>query len=388
MAARRGFGKVRKLPSGRWQASYVGPDGQRHNATQTFQAKTDAAGWLAAQQTDIARGTWGKPAPARSAAAPTFAEYAARVIEHRASNGLRPSTVRTYRGELAGHLAPAFGATRIDQVTVAQVNEWFASYGRERHSARANAYRLLTTVMKTAIEEGLRESNPCRVRGGGTDPRRVHDTEAATTGQADALADAMRPQWRMLVLLAAYCQLRFGELAELRRRDIDLDADAGRGVIRVRRAVTRVYGEMMVGPPKSRAGVRDVTVPPHLLPDLAAHLAEHAGPGRDGLLFTGPGGGQLSQSATWREWDQARTAVGLPGLRFHDLRHTGATWLAREGATLKERMYRLGHSDPRMAARYEHADAERDAANAERLSRRAQVVVPLAPRRARKGGAA
>ena len=266
------------------------------------------------------------------------------MIEHRASNGLRPSTVRTYRGELAGHLAPAFGATRIDQVTVAQVNEWFASYGRDRHSARANAYRLLTTVMKTAIDEGLRESNPCRVRGGGTDPRRVHDTEAATTGQADALADAMRPQWRMLVLLAAYCQLRFGELAELRRRDIDLDADAGRGVIRVRRAVTRVYGEMMVGPPKSRAGVRDVTVPPHLLPDLAAHLAEHAGPGRDGLLFTGPGGGQLSQSATWREWDQARTAAGLPGLRFHDLRHTGATWLAREGATLKERMHRLGHS--------------------------------------------
>ena len=158
-------------------------------------------------------------------------------------------------------------------------------------------------------------------------------------------------------------------------------------MIRVRRAVTRVDGVMIVGPPKSRAGVRDVAIPPHLLPDLAAHLAAHAGPGRDGLLFTAPRGGQLYQSAMWREWNQARTAVGLPGFRFHDLRHTGATWLAREGATLKERMYRLGHSDPRMAALYEHADAERDAANAERLSRRAQVVVPLAPRRARGGAA-
>jgi len=381
VAARRGFGKIRKLPSGRWQASYVW-DGRRHNAPSTFQAKADAAGWLAAQQTDIARGTWGKPAPARTAA-PTFTEYAARVIEHRASNGLRQSTERKYRSQLAGHLAPAFGATPIDRITVAQVNDWHHSYGRQNHAARANAYRLLTSVMKAAIDEGLRESNPCRVRGGGTDPRRAHDTEAATTEQADALAAAMRPQWRMLVLLAAYCQLRFGELAELRRRDIELDA--GRGVIRVRRAVTRVHGEWIAGPPKTRAGVRDVTVPPHLLPALAEHLAEHAGPGRDGLVFTGARGGQLSQSATWREWDLARKAAGLPGLRFHDLRHTGATWLAREGATLKERMYRLGHSDPRMAARYEHADAERDAANAERLSQRAAQVVPLAPRRARKG---
>ena len=76
----------------------------------------------------------------------------------------------------------------------------------------------------------------------------------------------------------------------------------------------------------------------------------------------------------------------MPELHFHDLRHTGATWLARDGATLKERMHRLGHSDYRMAARYEHADAERDAANAERLSRRRAQVVPLAPRRTAAGG--
>lgn len=383
MAARRGFGRVRKLPSGRWQASYIGPDGQRHNAAQTFQPKTYADEWLATQQTDIARGTWGKPAPARTAV-PTFTEYAARVIAHRAANGLRPSTERKYRSELAGHLAPAFGATRIDAVTVAQVNEWHASYGRQRHGARANAYRLLASVMKTAISEGLRDSNPCRVPGGGTDPRREHDSEAVTYEQVAALTASMRPEWRMLVLLAAYCQLRFGELAELRRRDIEIGPGAKRGVVRVRRSVTRVHGVMIVGPPKSRAGIRDVGVPPHLLPGLAAHLAEHAGPGRDGLLFTTRSGGQLSQSATWPEWDMARTAAGLPGFRFHDLRHTGATWLARDaGATLKERMYRLGHSDPRMAARYEHADAERDAANADRLSRAARVVVPLTPRQAR-----
>jgi integrase len=387
VAARRGFGKVRKLRSGRWQASYV-HDGRRHNAPSTFQAKTDAAGWLAAQQTDIARGTWGKPAPARTAAVPTFAQYAARVITHRASNGLRPNTERKYRGLLAGHLVPAFGPARIDQITVAGVNEWFASYGRRTPGARANAYRLLTSVMKAAIDEGLRESNPCRVRGGSADPRRAHDIEAATTEQVDALAAAMRPQWRMVVLLGAYCQLRFGELAELRRKDVELDLDAGRGVLRVRRAMSRVDGVILAGPPKTGAGVRDVAIPPHLLPGLAAHLAAHAGPGRDALLFTTPRGSQLYHAVLYRDWNTARVEAGLPGFHFHDLRHTGLTWLARDGATLKERMYRAGHADPRMAARYEHADAERDAANAERLSRRALVVVPLTPRRARNDGAA
>ena len=380
-AARRDFGSLRKLPSGRWQAIYTGPDRQRHKAPETFGDKTTANMWLRRQQNAMASETWGKPAPARTAAVPTFAEYAARVIGHRASNGLRPNTERNYRRLLTGHLIPAFGPARIDQVTVAGVNEWFAAYGRRTLPTRAAAYRLLSSVMKAAIDEGLRESNPCRVRGGGTDPRRAHDIEAATPEQVDALAAAMRPQWQMIVQLAAYCQLRFGELAELRRKDIELDG--GRGVLRVRRAMSRVDGAIVTGPPKSSAGVRDVAIPPHLLGELAAHLAAHCGPGRDALLFTTPRGAQLYHAVLYREWKAARAEAGLPGFHFHDLRHTGMTWLARDGATLKERMHRAGWSDPRMAARYEHADAERDAANAERLSRRAQVVVPLAPRRAR-----
>jgi integrase len=385
---RRDFGSLRKLRSGRWQAAYTGPDGRRHKAATTFGDKTTANLWLRRQQAAIADGSWGQPVPA-ARVVPTFTEYALRVIEHRVSNGLRPSTERKYRGLLAGHLLPAFGPVPIDQITVAGVNEWFTSYGRRVLPTRANAYRLLASMMKAAIDEGWRESNACRVRGGAADPRREHEAEAATPGQVDALAAAMRPQWRMAVLLGAYCQLRFGELAELRRKDVELDLAAGRGVIRVRRAMTRVDGVMLTGPPKSSAGIRAVAVPPHLLGDLAAHLAEHVQPGRDALLFTTPRGEQLYHAVIYGDWHKARADVGLPGFRFHDLRHTGLTWLARDGATLKERMHRAGHSDPRMAARYEHADAERDAANAERLSRRAQqghqaTVVPLHPKGARE----
>ena len=90
----------------------------------------------------------------------------------------------------------------------------------------------------------------------------------------------MPPRYRLLVQLAAWCALRFGELTELRRSDVDTRA----GVIRVRRAVVLVDGRFVVKEPKSEAGIRDVNIPPHLLPMVREHLLVHTAPG-DGLLF-------------------------------------------------------------------------------------------------------
>jgi len=372
--SRRRFGTVRKLPSGRYQASYIGPDGARHTADTTFTGKGYADAWLAGQQADIQRGTWGKPAA--TIELPTFAEHAATALADRL---LRPSTAGKYARLLDHHLLPTFGPLRVDQIDRADVSAWWASYGHRTPATRADAYRLLASLMKAAIDMELRGSNPCRIRGGGADPPRAHEIEAATREQVDALAGAMRPPWRMLVQLAAYCQLRFGELAELRRRDVDLAAET----VRVRRGMTRVDGVIHRGPPKSAAGVRLLVIPPHLIPELAAHLADHVEPGQDALLFTTPRGAQLYHAVFYREWNEARIAAGLPDFHFHDLRHTGLTWLAQNGASLGERMQRAGHADLRMAIRYEHASAERDRANAARLSRPAGRVVPI--NRARRG---
>ena len=74
----------------------------------------------------------------------------------------------------------------------------------------------------------------------------------------------------------------------------------------------------------------------------------------------------------------AREAAGRPDLRFHDLRHTGATLAAATGATLAELMARLGHSRPGAAMRYQHAAAERDKIIAEALSKLANgTVTPI-----------
>ena len=132
----------------------------------------------------------------------------------------------------------------------------------------------------------------------------------------------------------------------------------------------RVRGEVTVGTPKTQAGIRDVAIPPHLIPELEAHLREFVGRGRDALVFPSVGDQdvQVHPNTIYRHWYRARAAAGRPDLRIHDLRHTGAVLAAQSGATIAELMARIGHSTPQAAMRYQHAARGRDAALAARMS--------------------
>ncbi len=79
MAAKRDFGRIRQLSSGRWQARYPGPDGIDRPAPRTFDRKRDAADWLAEKRTEVARGDWLNPDRGRV----PFGEYAARWVAER-----------------------------------------------------------------------------------------------------------------------------------------------------------------------------------------------------------------------------------------------------------------------------------------------------------------
>jgi integrase len=235
--------------------------------------------------------------------------------------------------------------------------------------------------MATAVTDDLIAANPCRVRGASS-ARTTKVIRPASVPELEALTAAMPGRYQLMILLAAWCQMRFGELAELRRGDIDARA----GVIRIRRGVVRANGGHLVKGPKSAAGKRDVAIPPHLMPLVHGHLIEHTGRGQDALLFPAASGGHMVPSTLYRVYYPAREAAGRPDLRFHDLRHTGATLTAQTGATLAELMARLGHSSPAAAMRYQHATAERDQAIAAALSEFAVAkVVPLRPRRKSAG---
>lgn len=361
----RGFGYVRKLPSGRYQASYAGPDLERHNAPDTFQTRGDAERWLGAEQAMLAAGTWASPAARRTAAstkALTFGAYAERWLERR---DLKPRTRDHYRSLLDRQIIPTFGQAPLKAITSEAVRDWHDDLDRTRPTLRAHAYGLLRTILATAVADERIPVNPCHIRGAGT-TRRVKKIRRASLVEIEVLAAAMPERYRPMVLLSSWCGLRFGEVTELRRKDLDLT----NGVIHVRRGVVRSGGQTVIGSPKSSAGVRDVAIPPHLIAMLRAHREAIPVRGVDGLLFPAANGtSHLAPSTLYRHFYAARKAAGRPDLRWHDLRHTGAVLAAQTGATLAELMGRLGHSTPAAALRYQHAAQGRDAEIAAALSR-------------------
>jgi len=367
-----GAGAVRQLPSGRWQARHRGPDDVMRPAPLTFDTKLDAGAWLAAQVRDVDRGTWTAPQPAGEAhrSAPTLRSYSGTWL---AARELKPRTRLLYRGLLDGHVLSGLGDVELTRLTPTTVRNWYGSLDASAPTQRAHAYSLLRSIMTTAVSDDLAPTNPCRIRGGGS-ARTQHTTKVASLAELEVMVDAVPEHRRPLLLLAAWCGLRFGELAELRRADVDLDA----GVLRVQRGVTRAAGQVFVGDPKSEAGRRTVAIPPHLQPVLERHLRQHTGAGGDALLFPARHGGHLAPTSLQAFWHPARAKAGRTDLRFHDLRHTGATLAAATGATLADLMARLGHSTPSAALRYQHAVADRDRAIAEALSGFADAkVVPL-----------
>jgi integrase len=358
---REPFGRIRKLPSGRYQAGYVGPDLALHHPSSTFEALMDARGWLTAERRLIDAGTWVAPA-ARNIAqkAATLRPFADAWL---ADRELKPRTRALYRSLLRDKILPELGDMPLKFITPAVVRQWYAGLDPQHPARRAHAYGLLRTILGSAVTEDILASNPCHIRGAGNS-KRVRKIQPATLPELERIIAELPDRYRLMALLACWCALRFGELTELRRKDVDLK----NGKVVVRRAVAFLHGKAIVGTPKSTAGVRDVAIPPHLLPVVRQHLADHVLWGKDALLFPGKTGGHLGNGNFYPTWDRARKAAGRPDLRFHDLRHTGAVLAAQSGATLAELMGRLGHSTVEMALRYQHTGQDRDSEIARRLS--------------------
>jgi integrase len=356
---RRGFGRLRQLPSGRWQAAYIGPDTKLHKSHRTYAKESDAEGWLAAERRKIDLGTWG--AVERSDGI-TLRAYADKWIEQR---HLRPRTRQHYESMLNRLILPELGDTKIVMLTPAKVRQWHSSLGADHATRNAHCYALLHAICSTAVQDEVLDANPCRIRAA-MQTKRKRDVDVLTPAEVERLASKMPAHLQASVILAAWCGLRWGETSELRRKDVSNDA----AVLRIRRAVTYRKGEFHVGEPKTSAGVRDVVIPPHIRRIIKAHLKNHVERDTEALLFpVNENGGHMHGDNYRTPWEKARAAIKRPNLRVHDLRHVGAVLAAQSGATTAELMHRLGHTTPQMALKYQHVAEGRDAEIAERLSK-------------------
>ena len=362
VSGRRRFGAIRKLPSGRWQVRFRDPETDRYRtAAQTFTTKTEAGRWLSVLEADMTRGHWHDrgAATSRSARSP--------------SDGTQPSCISARRPStstgrlLDRHILPTFADEPIGSITTLAVQMWISDRSantRMGANSVAKTYKVLRAVMESALDAELIVRNPCR------DQRCRNRTPTRDALRHIRASRRTRRSRRTgvacTILLAAYSGLRWGELAGLRRRYVD----PLHKTVRVVEQCTQVGGHFVWGPPKTSAGTRTVVLPDFIVDIMIEHLAQWSEPGREGLVFVMAGGTPLRrENFRRRVWLPACEAVGVEGLRFHDLRHTNATLAAASGAPLRAVMHRLGHHSAAAAIRYQHQLAGQDASIAEYLEK-------------------
>ncbi len=362
---RRGWGTLRVMRSGRIQASYVHDDGLRYYATHTFSDDISAEAWLATERRLIELDQWTPPAVRAAAevvAGLTVREYAAQWMEHR---DITPKTRSLYNALLDSRILPGLGDEIVKAVTPADIRVWWIGLGKETPTRNTHAYQLLKSIFNSAMADQMITVNPCQIASAGKPPK-PRDVKPLTPAELVKVAESVPHQYRAAVAVAAWCGLRFGELIELRRKDVHDDGTLM--VLKIRRAATLVDGKLVIGKPKSDAGIRDVSVPPHVATQLRDHMKLLTAPGLDAFVFTSTRRQRLSTTAFTKAVKKGFAEVGKPDMRVHDLRHVGATFAAQAGATTKELMSRLGHTTPAMSMRYQIAAQERDAKIAEAMS--------------------
>lgn len=352
------------------------PDGG--HLKRTFHSEKDALRYERSERSKLDRGDWIDP----RAGDAIFETVALDWL--RSNPGKRASTLARDRSAITKHLVPAVGKLRIRQITSKHVEEIvrvLAEKWSPRHTARV--YGVLRAVLNYAVDRDIIARSPCRsIKLPRADRAAVH---VFTPDELATLAYELGPDQAPMMWLGALLGLRWGEVAGLRVRSLDLL----RRTVEVSEQQTR---SGTIGPTKSDASRRTLAMPAALAEMLAAHLAARGLTAEDAgaLVFVTTEGTPLSY-VNWRRrvWCPAIAAAGLgtfervrvpgkterqhsytrdryTGPGFHDLRRTNATGLVVEGVDVKTAQARLGHSDPRLTLSvYAQAvtAADRDAAD-------------------------
>jgi integrase len=359
---RRHFGSVGKRPSGRWQALFW--QDERVQSAGTFATKADAQACLSTMETDLRRGKWIDPKGGQE----TLTDYANEWLSQRTD--LAERTAELYRHVLDKHVLPVLGTSTLAGLSPTNIRSWHTNIAKDHPATASKAYRLLSSIMRTAVADGFIATSPCKVEGAGTE--HAAERPIATVDEVELLSRAMPEHLRIVVQLATWCQLRRGEILGLRRMDVDLK----NGVIHILQSRTfGMDGKPILKLPKSNAGRRTISVPRPVMKVLIRHLETFTAPDPGALVIVGRRGSNLSRDALQGAWERARMSIGRPDLRLHDMRHTGLTLAAATGATTAELMHRAGHASAPAALRYQHASRDRD----RRLSEALESIILTPP---------
>lgn len=387
----RTFGSIKYRPNAahptRVVASYATPAeaferwpnaASRQSKSFPLEQEADARAWLAHEHRLIMARKWEPPAAVKHREKTkriTMREYYGPWLDHRTFKGrpLKAGTRYRLQKDIENHIIPYFGTMRLIDITQADIDDWLSTLPPEQEAMRSNALRALKSMLKTASKPGEHGEPPLIPQYPCTHslprPRRKSETIPATPEQIKAIHDNMPRRYAMSVYLAVFGDgLRIGEVCALKRKDIDLERHA----MHIRRGRVTMDHSKTTDTPKTENSIRDEAIPPQLVPQLSAFFEKYEITDPDAWLFPGiRDDKQPIHPNSLRHWyDSARKNAGRPDLRFHDLRHTGLTWLAEDGATVRELMDAAGHSDVDTAMRYQHSVDARKNKLAEKLGER------------------
>jgi integrase len=388
------MGYIRKTPAGTWRACWRDSFGRQ--PSKTFPTKKQAVAYLGEVESSQNRGSYVDPAAGRTRFASYAQPWLAGRTYERATAARDASIIRT-------HILPRWGTTPLGRIDHSAVQQGIGELSAVLAPASvAQCHRLLSAVLRSAVRDRLIPSNPCE---GIRLPRQRRTADHEITISREAFLGMLLPAipdwWRALVGLAGGTGLRWGECAGLRWDAVDVDAS----LVYVTRVAVEVAGHVTDKPfPKSKAGRRVVPLPPFAVELLGQHQARYE-PGPAGQVFTNEAGGPprrtLFRSRVWRpalvragllgavaqtgagEWRanwpsddgttktescaSEREAIALvarsahSGLRFHDLRHSYATWLISDGVPINDVQPVMGHEQASTTLNmYTYAASEHD----------------------------
>lgn len=377
---RRSFGAIRKLASGKYQASYQDSFGNRFTAPKTFKNFEQADLFLAQKKVDIEKSVHIDPRKSNITLEQWWLEYKeSKQTKWRETT--KDSYDHTAKYLLAKYPEIYLGKMLLRDITPYAVLRWWscvqratqeqaktrklaknpsaeilntAEYAKAGAIRASQCYGLLRQLFIAAVRAEIIYKNPVDIEGA----RKVERPERipATDKQVIELALLMPERYRAAVRVAAYSGLRQGELFALERKDYDQATKT----LTVNKSKYEIKGQIKIGLPKTDNSSRPVALPPKIAAELEQHLKLYTEQNPTALIFADDKGKILARPILWYLWDKARKQLNLDYLHWHDLRHTGQFAAARAGANTRELMQRAGHKDHRASMIYTHADPEAD----------------------------
>lgn len=391
-----------------WRVKYMTPSGEKTRSG--FASKQEALDWGRQQEADIRANRWNDPRKGDM----SLREW---VTKWRSGQDLAETTEENYAYHLRTHILPVFGGTPLSGLETFEIEAWqrdIRKRGYEASSAK-KARSLLATVLDDAVTAKMIATNPAHTkrRRGRQDIHAESSEESLWSTPRQALTIAERVgllsgRWdeALMVLLAYYTGMRFGEVRGLERQYAWL------GAIRVEWQLREVRGEFLKAPPKHN-GRREIPLPPFMADLMSDQLrrtkpgqcgcADHQGdylfrpdsrpgskvadhhsrtgfanqyfrPSADGRLvakgsrprsrvMVDEGGRYVPRRRGEQLERTAERAVAtwcpvVEGLTFHDSKHSHKTWMIGDGVPEVAQFERLGHKLGGIRGVYSHVAPE------------------------------